>query len=644
MKRTVLNLLAQAVSKYPNINYVNEKTSQGWIGKTYPQVANESDFLAVALIDKGLKKDDKVSVIAEGRSSWIISEYGILKAGGIIVPLSIKLLPEEVSFRVNHSESKFIITSHNVVEKVALAWNDFTNKDVILIYMDEDIEYARKVFADNKITHPVQIFTYKEMIELGNSKKAQYTSNLREIADAIEENDVVTISYTSGTTGNPKGIMLTQLNYYSNSIDAIQHFNIEENIKTLLILPLDHSFAHTVCIYTALTRGLQLYFVDARGGGMATLKNIPINLKEVNPDFLLTVPALSGNFMNKIKEGIAAKGGFVEKLFNAGIEAGIKLNKDGYRKATGLERMKLLPVYKLANALIFKKVRQIFGSNLRYCVGGGALLDVKQQHFYYALGIPIFQGYGLSEATPIISANTPVVHKMGTSGKVFATIDCRIKDDKGNDLPKGKKGEIVIFGNNVMKGYYKNEKATNETIKDGWLYTGDLGYYDEDGFLMVTGREKALLISQDGEKYSPESIEEAIMNSSDIINQAMVYNDHSRFTSALVTINITPIDRLIKAGSITTAEQILDIIAKEVSKFKNEPAYKGQFPDKWTPAAFAIIEDAFTEQNFMINSTLKMVRYKITETYKSRIDSIYQGDAAIKELNLATIRKMFSVK
>ncbi len=644
MKRTVINLLYQAVSKYSNINYVNEKTAQGWVGKTYPQVAEDSDFLAASLIEKGLQKDDKISIIAEGRSSWIISEYGILKAGGIIVPLSIKLLPEEVSFRVNHSESKFIITSHNVVEKVAQAWNDFTSKDVVLIYMDEDIDYARKIFADNKVSAQVQMVTYKEMIENGKAKKAQYAAQMQKIADTTEEGDVVTISYTSGTTGNPKGIMLTQLNYYSNSIDAIQHFNIEEKIKTLLILPLDHSFAHTICIYTALTRGLQLFFVDARGGGMATLKNIPINLKEVNPDFLLTVPALSGNFMNKIKEGIAAKGGFVEKLFNAGLEAGIKLNKDGYRKATGIEKLRLMPVYKLANALIFKKVRQIFGSNLQYCVGGGALLDVKQQHFYYALGIPIYQGYGLSEATPVISANTPVVHKMGTSGKVFATIDCRIKDDKGNDLPKGKKGEIVIFGNNVMKGYYKNEKATNETIKDGWLYTGDLGYYDEDGFLMVTGREKALLISQDGEKYSPESIEEAIMNSSDIINQAMVYNDHSRFTSALVTINNLPIERMVKAGTLTTAEQVLELIAKEVSKFKNEPAYKGQFPDKWTPAAFAIIEEAFTEQNFMINSTLKMVRYKITETYKPRLDSIYQGEAAIREINLTTIRKMFQVK
>jgi len=167
MKRTVINLLYQAVSKYSNINYVNEKTAQGWVGKTYPQVAEDSDFLAASLIEKGLQKDDKISIIAEGRSSWIISEYGILKAGGIIVPLSIKLLPEEVSFRVNHSESKFIITSHNVVEKVAQAWNDFTSKDVVLIYMDEDIDYARKIFADNKVSAQVQMVTYKEMIENG---------------------------------------------------------------------------------------------------------------------------------------------------------------------------------------------------------------------------------------------------------------------------------------------------------------------------------------------------------------------------------------------------------------------------------------------------------------------------------------------
>ncbi|MDZ7613609.1 MAG: AMP-binding protein [Flavobacteriaceae bacterium] len=326
----------------------------------------------------------------------------------------------------------------------------------------------------------------------------------------IREDDVVTISYTSGTTGNPKGIMLTHLNYYSNSHAAVNTFQIKENISTLLILPTDHSFAHTVGIYTALVKGLAIYFVDARGGGMNALKNIPVNLVESNPNFLLTVPALTSNFMQKMKDGIQAKGPAIEGIFNRGLKAAILRNGNGFDKPSAGVQLSTWFNYQLAEKLIFKKLRLIFGKNIEFFVGGGALLDINQQQFYKAIGIPVYQGYGLTEATPIISTNTPFAHKMGSSGKVLSGITCKIVDENAKELPKGEKGEIIIQGDNVMKGYYKNPKATEETIKNGWLHTGDLGYFDKDNFLVVTGREKALLISEDGEKYSPEEIEEVM--------------------------------------------------------------------------------------------------------------------------------------
>ena len=378
---------------------------------------------------------------------------------------------------------------------------------------------------------------------------------------------------------------------------------------------------------------------------MNALKNIPINLVEANSNFLLTVPALTSNFINKIKEGIRAKGSFIEGIFNRGLRAAIIRNGDGFSKPGMFTQLFTYFNYAIADKLIFQKLRLIWGSKIEFFVGGGALLDIKQQQFYKAIGVPVYQGYGLTEATPIISTNTPFQHKMGTSGKILGNITCKICDENGKELPKGKKGEIVIKGDNVMKGYYKNPKATNEVLKKDWLYTGDLGYIDEDDFLVVVGREKALLIAEDGEKYSPEEIEEAIVNSSSLINQAMIYNDHKKYTTALVTLNHQNVTQYIKKGNINSYEKLIQKITEELILFNQQIEFKDKFPKKWIPSSFQILEEEFSEDNKMINSTLKMVRHKITETYQNRLDLMYGSDAqklALEE-NIKVASKMIKL-
>jgi len=287
----------------------------------------------------------------------------------------------------------------------------------------------------------------------------------------------------------------------------------------------------------------------------------------------------------------------------------------------------------------------IWGSKIEFFVGGGALLDIKQQQFYKAIGVPVYQGYGLTEATPIISTNTPFFHKMGTSGKILGNITCKICDENGNELEKGEKGEIVIQGDNVMKGYYKNPEATSDTLRHGWLHTGDLGFMDEDDFLVVVGREKALLISEDGEKYSPEEIEEAIVNSSNFINQIMIYNDHKKYTTALLTLNKATLTNWIKKENIENPDEILKKIKSEMLLFNKQPEFKGKFPSKWIPSNFQIIEEDFSEENKMINSTLKMVRQNITETYQKRLDLMYDKDAMNNSLeeNIKVMDKLFNI-
>ena len=643
-KRTVFSMLNKAVTKYAKDPYLSVKGDQGWVRTSFSEAKIRSTQLAAAFLELGIEKESKVSILSEAKSDWIIAEFATLYAGGISVPLSIKLLPEEIPFRVNHSDASFFVISENTLEKVISQWDKYQNSSLRLIMLDKPSEKISKQCKQHGFNEMELLFV-DDLYALGQEKTQDHREKLAQIEISTEEDQVVTISYTSGTTGNPKGIMLTHLNYYSNSHAAVSTFQIKEKISTLLILPTDHSFAHTVGIYTALVKGLSLHFVDARGGSINALKNIPKNLVEAESNFLLTVPALTSNFIEKFKDGIKAKGGLVEGIFNRGIEAAIKRNGNGFSKPGWAIQIGTYFNMLLAEKLIFRKLRLIFGPNIEFFVGGGALLDIKQQQFYKAIGIPIYQGYGLTEATPIISTNTPFNHKMGTSGKVLKGINCKICDESGKEVAQGKKGEIVIQGDNVMKGYYKNEVATSETIKNGWLYTGDLGYIDEDDFLVVVGREKALLISEDGEKYSPEEIEEAIVSSSDCIHQIMIYNDHQKYTTALINLNKNAIEEVIRKEGILTYEELNKHLKNEILLFSKQIEFKDKFPGKWIPSNFQIISEAFSEDNQMINSTLKMVRHKITQTYQNRLDLMYGSKAQNKALleNIKVLEDMVSL-
>ena len=643
-RRTVFKMLNSASAKYANKPYLSQKGDKGWVRTTFSEAKTKAIELASALIELGVKYEDKIAILSEAKNDWIISELAILYAGGISVPLSIKLLPEEITQRINHSDTSVFVISENTLEKVLSQIENYSYKKLKIIVLNKPSEKINKQCKQYSFNEN-QLLYIDDLYVLGKKKLDQNFKLIKKIEDEIKEDDVVTISYTSGTTGNPKGIMLTHLNYYSNSHEAVKTFQIQENISTLIILPTDHSFAHTVGIYTALVKGLSLYFVDARGGGMNALKNIPVNLTEANPNFLLTVPALTSNFIQKIKEGIQKKGGIIESIFNRGIDAAIKRNGDGFTKPGLSTQISTYFNFAIADKLIFSKLRKIWGSKIEFFVGGGALLDIKQQQFYSAIGVPVYQGYGLTEATPIISTNTPYYYKMGTSGKILGNITCKICDENGEELPKGEKGEIVIQGDNVMKGYYKNPEATAETLRDGWLHTGDLGFFDKDDFLVVVGREKALLISEDGEKYSPEEIEEAIVNSSSFINQIMIYNNQNKFTAALITLNQSNIKNWIQKENIQSSDEILKQIRKEMLLFTEQPEFKGKFPDKWIPSQFQIVEEEFSEANKMINSTLKMVRKNIIEVYQDKLDIMYKKDSqknALEE-NLTVIKKIFKL-
>jgi long-chain acyl-CoA synthetase len=552
------------------------------------------------------------------------------------VPLSVKLIDaSEIKFRINHSESKYIIVSQGQAKKIKEIRQDCPLLEKI-IYIDPQESYN-----EDEI--------YKDAVyEMGDAFLANRGSEFEKRKEGIQANDYANICYTSGTTADPKGIILTHRNYTANVEQACTLMTIPEEYCTLLILPWDHSFAHTAGLYSFIYKGASIASIQSGKSAMDAIKNIPINIKEVRPNLILSVPALAKNFKKNIEKGISDKGKLAENMLKIGLKIAYIYNAEGWNKGKGL-RFFLQPLVKLFDKILFSKIREGFGGKLVFFIGGGALLDIDLQRFFYAIGIPMMQGYGLSEASPVISSNALHKHKLGSSGYLVTPLEVKILDNENNEMPAGEKGEIVVKGENVMLGYWKNESASAETLKDGWLHTGDMGYLDKDGFIHVVGRFKSLLIGNDGEKYSPEGIEEQLTEHLAFIEQIMLYNNQHPYTIGLIVINKEAVKRWIahnKHHLLNTPEEkaihFLQHLYNEIQHINKSGKHKLVFPERWLPASFLVLDEAFTEQNRMLNSTMKMVRGRITEHYQNEIDFLYtsEGKMVNNTRNLNVIKKL----
>ena len=611
--KTLIQFFEESVEKYGNNVYLWEKPNDKYEGATYSDVRNQVYQFAAGLMSMGVKKGDRISLLSEGRNGWVISELGVLYTGAINVPLSVKLNPEEIKFRLSHSESKMVITSAGQLDKIKQVVGDCPLIEKIIVFDALD-DYSDRELHFNEVKK-----TGREWLEEEDNRtlfKKRY--------GAIEYDDFANICYTSGTTADPKGIILSHGNYVTNVYQAYSLMDIPPFYKTLLILPWDHSFAHTAGIYSFMGKGASIASVKSGKNPMETLRNIPICMKEIKPNILLSVPALAKNFRKNIEKGIREKGRLTEMLFRHALKISYSYNKEGWNRGRGIQKLKR-PLIKLYDKILFSKIREVFGGELDYFIGGGALLDIELQRFYYAIGILMFQGYGLSEASPIISSNAKHRHKLGSSGFLVNNMELKICDEEGKKLPVGEKGEIVIKGGNVMKGYWRNESATEEALRGGWLYTGDMGYMTDDGFLYVLGRFKSLLIADDGEKFSPEGIEEAMTEQSRYIDQCMLVNNQRPYTVALVVPNQHALkvwleEKKLSADSDEGKRAVLHLIESEINEYRLNGRFGHMFPQRWLPVATAVIDEGFTEENGMMNSTMKIVRGKITERHQDLLE------------------------
>ena len=633
MKKTLVDLFEASVSKYPNNTFLLEKTGKKFEPTTYAQVKEQVYRFGAGLQALGVKKGDTMALLSEGRNMWVIGELSMFYAGAVNVPLSIKLEESnDLLFRLIHGDVKYVMVSGTQLKKIRAIKEKLSLVEKIIVF-DEQPAYEEKEMA------------LEEVLKLGDEFLRTHTEeDFLQVAHSIQNDDYATITYTSGTTADPKGVVLTHRNYTANVEQALTLVDIDQTWRTLIILPLDHCFAHVVGFYIMMSVGATAATTQVGRTPLETLKNIPLNIKEVRPHFILSVPALAKTFKKNIEQGIRAKGPTAVRLFNWGMKIRQMYFGDSNLDFKGF-RLFLKPLVALFDKIIFSKVRENFGGELRFFIGGGALLDKDLQKFYVGIGMPMFQGYGLSEATPVISSNGPGLYRFGSSGKLVKPIELKICDSEGKELPVGEMGEIVVKGENVMAGYWKNPESTAETVRDGYLYTGDLGYMSKEGLLYVKGRFKSLLISSDGEKYSPEGIEEALVEKSPYIDQVMLYNNQSNYTTAVIVPNRDQLTRTLKAQGLDLSTEdgrkaALQILDGEMNKYKKGGDFEGMFPERWLPTCFAVLSEPFTEQNQMINSTMKMVRGKIEKAYADRIAYMYTaaGKQLLNEQNLDALK------
>ncbi len=627
---TIIDFVERYTREFSSHVFLREKIDDRWTETTFEQTRLEAYRIGAGLMSLGLKKGEKVALQSEGRNLWVLGELGILYAGGVNVPLSIKLEESnDLLFRIQHSDAKYVMCSAGQLKKIRKVVAQCPLVEKIIVFDNINDLAENEIFIGD---------VQKAGDELLKKDRPVFEHRFK----SIEPDDYANISYTSGTTADPKGILLTHRNYTANVEQAHSVVGIGVDEVMLIILPLDHCFAHVAGFYTMMSYGGSIATVPIGKTPMATLRNIPIAIREVRPHVMLSVPALARNFKKSIETGIKAKGPRVEALYNFALKLAIGYYKE-YYNAGGWWKV---PLIKLFDKLIFKAVRENFGGRMKFFVGGGALLDIELQRYFNAIGMPMFQGYGLSEATPIICANSKGHAIFGSSGRIVKPLDIKICDEEGREVPAGDKGEIVIRGENVMAGYWKNPKSTAETIKDGWLYTGDMGYIpaDHKDYLWVVGRFKSLLISSDGEKYSPEGFEDSLTDGSKYIDQVVLHNNQNPYTIILLVPNKDALREAVKdkglvSESVEGKRAQLDIIQNEIDAYRKGGKHAGMFPENWLPKAVAVLPEAFTEQNHLVNSTMKIVRGKVENYFADRIEYAYtaEGKNLYNEKNIASL-------
>jgi long-chain acyl-CoA synthetase len=575
---------------------MKRKVEGKYEGVSYSEFKKETDGFAFGLAALGLKAGDKVAIISENRPEWVYSDMAILNLGGIDIPIYPSLTADSIEFILTNSDSRGVIVSNKFQLNKILKIRDKLKNLQFTIVMNES-DMLNDVSA---------LYTFRDIQEMGEIFKTNHPNYVSESRKNINEDDLCTIIYTSGTTGEPKGVMLTHKNILSNVRAALNSFPIDDKDTFLSFLPLCHIFERMAGYYTCFTAGSTLCFAES-------IETVSQNLLEAKPTLMMTVPRLFERMHSRIIKNVSSESSLRQKIFYWAIDIG--------RKYVASKKYgKLSPIIttqnKLADRLVFKKIKEKTGGNLRFFISGGAALSKELGEFFDAIGISILEGYGLTESSPVIAANRIDDYKFGTVGKPLPGVEVKIAPD----------GEILARGDNIMQGYYKNKKETDAAIKDRWLHTGDIGEFDKDGFLNITDRKKHLFKTTAGKYIAPTPIEN-LFSASEFVDQFVLIGDKRMFLTALIVPDYEAIKEYADSHRIpynnlddlVKKKEIYDLFEKELTKFQKKLANYEKV------RKFALLEKPFTLENGEITPSLKVKRKIVEEKYSHLIDEMYRG-------------------
>lgn len=554
-----------------------------WQRLSWNNTAQILENLASGLKEIGVKKNDKISIIADNSYQWCIIDLAIISLGGITVPGYTTSNEEEISYLLSHSETSIIFINSKllpIIEKILPT----LNKIKYVVCVDE--LNTTKKFKFKKL-----LYTYRELIKIG-SKNKNKQNLLRESIKKIKKDDVTCIIYTSGTSSQPKGVMLTHASILSNIVGAnelVKEIKVKDH-RFLSIIPLSHAYEHTAGFFLPIYIGAEIYFNDNRD-------QIVSDLLSVKPTLMTAVPRLYEVLYKKINNQLATQNKVTQKLFYKTVALGTKTFK-GFNLSL-IEKAENL----ILDKIVRKKLQRKFGGNLQAFISGGAALNEQVGLFFQSLGINILQGYGQTECSPLISCNPINKIKIDTVGVPI----------KGLKVKLSKEKEILVRGDSLMKGYWKDKNNTDKVIINGWLHTGDLGFIDDEGYIKISGRINEMIVNSGGENIAPVPIENLLLEHEEI-EQAMVYGHNKPFLIAL----LVPNENLLNSNSnnvqnLTTQFQgIINNINKDLSPTKRI-------------RKFIILEKYFTIDNNMLTPTLKIKRHKIFSNYYNEIQKLYNN-------------------
>ena len=593
LEKSIYELFKNVCEKNKDKIAYRYKEGPDWKPVTWGEHQETCKNISKSLMALGVGKDDKVNVLSWTRLEWIQLDMATVSIGSVIVGIYHSNLADDCAFIINHSDAVvLIVENQDQLDKIIKVRKNLPNlKHIVII--------------DGEPSGAEDVMTWKEFLSRGkNISDDDFLARTKD----IQPKDVASLVYTSGTTGVPKGAMITHENLIFTSWSAHESVLLEPHFETLLFMPLPHVFARII-VYVCIRAAITVNIVESIEGAVVVK-----SIKEIRPHFFVTSPRTFERAYTRITSTPQDAGGIKYKIFKWALKVGYAVSRLQQHKkpVKGLLAFK----HKLANKLVFSKVQAVLGGNIVYTVSGAAPLSKALAEFFHACGILILEGLGMTENTSFTNVNSIDNYKFGTVGPLGPEIEQKIAED----------GEVLFRGKNVMLGYYKNPEATAETIdKDGWLHTGDIGMIDDDGFLRITDRKKEIIVTSGGKNVAPQRVEN-IMLTSRYIGQIVAYGDKKKYLTGVVTLDPDQISEWAtkKGISFSSMEdlskhlQVKELIDAEVQE-KNKSLASFE-----TLKKVIIAPNEFSVESGEQTSTFKVKRRVVIDKYKSQLDALYE--------------------